>query len=68
MLKKSLAVTTIALWLLFSGCVPIDYEGPTSLEIRQPTWLTDAEIIFLVRKGIMDWAEARAMFMRKGLT
>lgn len=51
-----------------TSCVPIDYESSTTEEIRQTTWLTDEEIISLVRKGIMDWAEARAVFIRKGYT
>ena len=66
---KSILTIIIGTLLLFSpGCVPLDWETPTTEEIRQPTWLTDEEIISLVRKGIMDWAEARTMFMRKGYT
>lgn len=59
----------IGILLLFSpGCVPPDWEPSTHKKIREPTWLTDEEIISLVRKGVMAWAEARAVFMRKGLT
>ena len=68
MLKKFLAIVLIVFPLLFPGCIPLDWETSTTEEIGQPTWLTDEEIISLVRKGIMAWAEARAVFIRKGYT
>jgi hypothetical protein len=66
---RPILTVIIGILLLFSpGCFPPDWEPSTHKEIRDPPYLTDQEIISLVRKGIMDWAEARAIFMRKGYT
>jgi hypothetical protein len=69
-IKKVSYLTLVVVILSISpiGCFPLDYESPSWEEMGRPKYLTDAEIISLLRKGMVDWAEARTMFMSKGYT